>query len=154
MRGTKFRTRLAAGAVVLALATGAPVAYAALDDAGGGGPVVLDGQGERFAETRLFFGTELPDGGEPVTDEEFREFVDREVTPRFPDGLTVQQGWGQWRDRHGTIENERSYELTLLYPGADAGMLSAEIEQIRKSYRHEFGQESVGRADDWVRVSF
>ena len=42
--------------------------------------------------------------------------VDKEVTPDFPDGLTVQNGRGQWRDAHGRIEKERSYELILLYP--------------------------------------
>ncbi|MFI9829948.1 DUF3574 domain-containing protein [Streptomyces sp. NPDC051913] len=28
-------------------------------------------------------------------------FVDKEVTPDFPDGLTVQNGRGQWRDASG-----------------------------------------------------
>ena len=41
-----------------------------------------------FIRTELFFGTAKAEG-EPVTDEEFRDFIDDEVTPLFPDGLTV-----------------------------------------------------------------
>src|SRR5262245_53088135 len=39
----------------------------------------------RFARTELYFGTARPDGA--VSEAEFREFLDRVVTPRFPDGL-------------------------------------------------------------------
>lgn len=30
-----------------------------------------------------------------VTDEEFSQFLNDEVTPRFPDGLTLLKGYGQ-----------------------------------------------------------
>lgn len=53
-----------------------------------------------YLETDLFFGAARPDGRPPVTDHEFRRFVDAELTPRFPDGLIVQQGDGQYRDSH------------------------------------------------------
>ncbi|MEU6806280.1 DUF3574 domain-containing protein, partial [Streptomyces neyagawaensis] len=104
--------------------------------------------------TRLFFGTERPDGGPAVTDEEFRDFVEQEVTPGFPDGLTVQQGRGQWRDASGAIETERSYELTLLYPVSAAAASDRKIEEIRVDYRKAFGQEAVARVDDRTRVDF
>ncbi len=109
---------------------------------------------EPFAETRLLFGTERPDGGPAVTDREFTAFVDREVTPRFPDGLTVQEGRGQWRGADGAVVRERSYELVLLYPSAQARESSPKIERIGEAYRLQFGQESVARVDDRVRVGF
>src|SRR5688500_2481254 len=46
-----------------------------------------------FIRTELFFGTAKPNG--VVTDEEFLLFLDQEVTPRFPDGLTLLKGDGQ-----------------------------------------------------------
>ncbi|MGW1372985.1 DUF3574 domain-containing protein [Streptomyces sp. NPDC002446] len=85
---------------------------------------------------------------------QFRRFVDRFVTPRFPDGLTVQQGQGQYRDAHGTIERERSYELTLLYPTGQAATSGRKIEEIRSAYERRFGQESVARVDDRASVDF
>src|SRR5262245_62238886 len=49
-----------------------------------------------FARTELYFGTAKSDGS-VVTEEQFREFVDLYVTPRFPDGRPLLKGDGQSR---------------------------------------------------------
>ena len=108
--------------------------------------------GERFARTELFFGTEKP--GPDVTDAQFRAFVNRVVTPRFPDGLTQYDALGQFRDSSGQIVKERSKVIILLYPVSDAERSSAEIEEIRDVYEDAFDQESVLRADSVDLVSF
>src|SRR5215210_4657517 len=66
-------------------------------------------------ETRLFFGTSKPDGT-VVTDEQFKAFIDVHVTPRFPDGLTLLTGYGQFRNSSGAIAKETSLLLILFYP--------------------------------------
>ncbi|UUU37279.1 DUF3574 domain-containing protein [Streptomyces sp. CA-210063] len=136
------------------LAVGAPTAYAAFTEDATTGSVVAPARGTPYIETRLFFGTERPDGGPAVTEEQFTDFVDREVTPGFPGGLTVQEGRGQWRGASGTIEKERSYELILLYPAAAAGGYDRKIEEIRGDYRKQFAQEAVARVDDRTLVDF
>lgn len=156
------RGRIVAFALTLVLVgAGAPAAYAVLDrgpapaaGAAESGQGAEEGQGSPYQETRLLFGTVRPDGGPDVTDKEFRAFVTKEVTPGFPDGLTVQDGYGQYRDDHGTIERERSYELTLYYPVSRADESGAKIERVRKAYVDRFGQESVARVDDRARVDF
>jgi hypothetical protein len=65
--------------------------------------------GELFARTELFFGSAKPDGS-TVTEEEFRLFLGQQVTPRFPDGLTLVVGLGQFRDVSGVIMQERSID--------------------------------------------
>ncbi|GGJ02247.1 DUF3574 domain-containing protein [Streptomyces brasiliensis] len=142
---TRTRAGLAAAGVVLAAA--APTAYASLTEE-------APKRGNPYVETRLLFGTARPDGGPAVTDRQFMAFVDHEVTPDFPDGLTVQSGRGQWRDAHGTIEKERSYELILLYPVAQEDASDRKIEEIRRAYEKVFGQESVGRVDERAQVDF
>ncbi|MDK1471968.1 DUF3574 domain-containing protein [Streptomyces sp. 549] len=112
------------------------------------------GRGERYSETRLFFGTGRHGGEPPITDAEFRAFLDREITPRFPAGLTLQEGYGQWRDRTGTINGERSYELILLYPATENAERDADIEAIRDAYTTKYELESVGRVDAAVRADF
>jgi hypothetical protein len=147
------RTRAVLATVGLLLAVAAPTAYATLDDTDT--PAAAEPKrGEPYIETQLFFGTARPDGGPAVTDRQFMAFVDKEVTPDFPAGLTVQSGRGQWRDASGTIEKERSYELILLYPRAEAQDSDRKIEEIRRAYEKTFGQESVGRVDDEARVDF
>ncbi|MEV7286446.1 DUF3574 domain-containing protein [Streptomyces sp. NPDC093252] len=150
---TRSRTLLVTAAALLAVA--APTAaYATLDGSGTPDAPAAPVRGESYAETRLYFGTARPDGGPAVTDRQFMAFIDHEVTPSFPDGLTVQSGRGQWRDVTGTIEKERSYEVLLLYPVGAAGPADRAIEEIRRDYEKRFGQESVGRVDDRVTVDF
>jgi hypothetical protein len=107
-----------------------------------------------FARTELFFGTAKPDG--VVTDAEFRAFLDDQITPRFPDGLTVLKGDGQFRGESGEIVKEDSFLLILLYPLEGFRESSGKIDAIRRLYRTQFQQESVLRVDDpiAVRVSF
>jgi hypothetical protein len=107
-----------------------------------------------FARTELFFGTAKPTG--VVTEEEFLAFLDTEITPRFPDGLTLLRADGQFRGESGEIVKEESFLLILLYPVKDFKDSSARIESIRELYKSHFQQESVLRVDDpiAVRVSF
>jgi hypothetical protein len=108
-----------------------------------------------FARTELFFGTGR-EGAPPVTDAEFFAFLDEQITPRFPDGLTLLKGDGQFRNSAGVIIKEDSFVLILLYPVEDFREASKRINAIRNLYKAQFQQESVLRADDpfAVRVSF
>jgi len=144
------RNRAALATAGLLLAAAAPTAYAGLDTEAAPAPT----RGTPYIETQLFFGTERPDGGPAVTDRQFMAFVDKEVTPDFPNGLTVQNGRGQWRDANGKIEKERSYELILLYPVAAAGASDRKIEEVRRAYEKAFGQEAVARVDGRTWVDF
>jgi len=107
-----------------------------------------------FLRTELFFGTAKPNG--VVTDAEFLAFLDREVTPRFPDGLTLLKGDGQFRGESGVIIKEDSFLLILLYPVQSFRQSNRRINAIRELYKAQFQQESVLRVDDplAVRVSF
>ena len=70
-------------------------------------------------------------------------FVDREITPRFPDGLTVLNGSGQWREpRSGKIIREPSKIVQIVLPGQaeDLDRLAA----IAAVYKRRFKQHSVG----------
>jgi len=108
--------------------------------------------GEVWNRTELYFGAGKPDGS-MVTKREFMRFVDEEVTPRFPDGLTVLTGAGQFRNSTGVIVKERSRVLILLYP-PQARDAHRKLEEIREAYKRAFQQESVLRVDSVARVSF
>ena len=107
---------------------------------------------QKFARTELYFGTAKSDG--VVTEAEFRGFVDRYVTPRFPDGLTIIEADGQFRGLDGTVVKEKSFVLILLYPFDTYESSSRRIERIRTLYKDDFDQQSVLRVDDpfivWV----
>src|SRR5262245_58080965 len=111
------------------------------------------GRNFQFARTELYFGTAKPDGT-AVTEEEFKGFLDQEITPRFPDGLTLVKADGQFRGDDGIIVKEQSFVLILFFPAGFAREASQNIEEIRQLYTTQFQQESVLRADDhlttWV----
>ena len=109
--------------------------------------VAPEAEAEPWIRTELFFGTAKPDGT-AVSNAEWEAFLDSEITPRFPDGLTVLSGDGQWQGDNDVIVEERSKIVILLYPREAVDESNAEIEAIRTAYETRFQQESVLRADD------
>jgi hypothetical protein len=107
-------------------------------------------QREVWTRTELFFGLARPNGPD-ITDAEWQKFVDDEVTPRFPAGLTVISTTGQWGSATGVV-HERSRVLVLLHKST----LDSEsgIEKIRERYKTQFEQDSIMRTDSYERVSF
>ena len=140
-RFSSFRNLL----VILLLAATIPAATVAHQ--GNNGNV-----GSNWARTELYFGTSRADGG-VVSDEQFKAFLDSEITPRFPDGLTVLTGYGQFRNSRGVIQQERSFVLILLYPVSSRDS-NRNIEDMRNLYKARFIQESVLRTDTNNMVSF
>lgn len=107
---------------------------------------------EVWVRTELYFGTNKPDNTQ-VTDAEFNAFVDQQVTTRFPDGLTLLTGNGQFRSSTGVLIREKSQVLILFYPPQ---VLNANklVQDIREAYKSAFSQESVLRVDSFSVVSF
>ena len=138
-----------------AIATPA-VATAALDRSTPSGPssaqqTIAPPVGQLFGRTELYFGSDKP--GSDVSNSDFQRFLNNNITPRFPDGLTQLTGLGQFRGSNGRIVRERSFVVVLLYP-LQAANTSQRIETIRNEYKREFRQESVLRVDSRDRVSF
>jgi hypothetical protein len=77
-----------------------------------------------------------------VSEAAFAAFVAREITPRFPDGLTVLDAKGQWRDsERRTIVHEPSKIVLLTF--TDEPARRADIAAIADAYKRQFRQQSV-----------
>ena len=99
----------------------------------------------------LYFGSELPSGGR-VSPADWQRFVDDEVTPRFPEGLTAWPASGQWRGSDGRITREASFVLTLVH-GDDAQAETA-VAALSARYKLLFRQEAVLRVRSSGCVAF
>jgi hypothetical protein len=88
-----------------------------------------------------------------VSEPDWSRFVAREMTPRFPDGLTITDAVGQWRDRDsGRIVREPSKHVEIVLPGnADD---EARLDAIVAAYKRDFHQQSVGVIVRSACVSF
>jgi hypothetical protein len=90
----------------------------------------------------LFFGRGIGRRG-PLADAEWADFSARVVTPNFPNGFTVFDGWGQWRDpRTGHIAAERT--KILLVAAARTADLARRLSAVIDAYKARFHQQSVG----------
>jgi hypothetical protein len=88
----------------------------------------------------LYFGRNI--GGAPgVSDADWARFVDEEVTPRFPAGLSVVDVSGQWRGEGGAIVREPSKVLMIVLSGEDGE--GEKLDAIRAAYKTRFRQEAV-----------
>ncbi len=87
-----------------------------------------------------------------MDDASWDAFLAEAVTPRFPDGLTVVDGRGQWRGTDGAIKQERSKLLIILAPpGGDAQQM---LDEISQEYKGRFGQEAVLQTLDETCTAF
>jgi hypothetical protein len=104
---------------------------------------------QRMTQAQLFFGRNVMGRG-MVSDDEWRRFLDEEVTPRFPAGFSVADIDGQYRNAGGGIARERSKQLLIVIAGGDETKLNA----IRDAYKRRFNQESVLLVESPVCASF
>ena len=89
--------------------------------------------------SRLYFGQATPVGA--VTSAQWRAFVAKSVTPRFPAGFTEFQAQGHWRDDRGTVIEEETRIVEIAHDGAS---LSREhIRAVAAEYKKHFAQQSV-----------
>jgi hypothetical protein len=104
--------------------------------------IPCDGALQAQQVAQLLFGRNVEDRAR-VSEADFVGFVAREVSPRFPEGFTVIDAAGQWRDvRRGTIVHEASKIIEIVLPAGEDNR--AKIDAIVEAYKLQFQQQSVG----------
>ena len=100
----------------------------------------------------LMFGRNI--GGRiGVSEGDFGRFVDREIISRFPNGLTVFNAAGEWRDQASNkIVREPSKVVQIVLPGQVDDI--ARLNEIVEAYKSRFKQQSVGMIVRPACVSF
>jgi hypothetical protein len=108
--------------------------------------------GAGMIETRLYFGLSEPSGRQ-ITERQFADFIAKDVTPLLPEGFTIQDGHGFWKDgQTSRTISENSKVLVRLHPAnADA---NTALDRIADAYKARFHQESVLRTDSHVCADF
>ena len=141
MRST-YLPALLIGLLAGAVSTGSAFQAAAVATQPAPAPAASTACGNASAaqlRTTLYFGTTRPTGA--VSELEWQMFLRDEVTLRFPDGLTVWDAQGQWKNAKGTIDQERTKVLLLVHP--DTAKARGAVQDVIEKYRKMFEQESV-----------
>lgn len=125
----------------------------------------LHGDAQRPAEatgwvrSELYFGVGEESGPsqreqtDVIGQAQWRAFLDKEVTPRFPDGLTVIDAYGQWLFR-GAAEPNRLGTKVLVILHEDTPQRRNDIEAIRLAWKQATRHQSVLWSRQPVEVSF
>ncbi|MBD9536379.1 DUF3574 domain-containing protein [Stenotrophomonas sp. STM01] len=147
--------------LLLGLATSAIAAPPVTEPA----TAALHGDAQRPAEaggwlrSELYFGVGEETGPsrreqtDVISQAQWRAFLDKEVTPRFPDGLTVFDAYGQWLFR-GAAEPNRLSTKVLVILHEDTPQRRNDIEAIRLAWKQATHHQSVLWARQPVEVSF
>jgi hypothetical protein len=88
-----------------------------------------------------------------ISETQWTHFVDTEITPRFPDGLTVYDATGQWRDKTSNKITRETTKIVLIVLSGRPEDLSR-LNEIAEAYKRTFGQQSVGMIVRPACVSF
>ncbi|AZO76704.1 MULTISPECIES: DUF3574 domain-containing protein [unclassified Bosea (in: a-proteobacteria)] len=107
---------------------------------------------QAMLSAELLFGRKIGDRV-GVSEAAFRRFVDAEVTPRFPDGLTILDASGQYRDRERGMLIREPSKLVLITTSDEAGNRD-KLAAIAEAYKRSFSQQSVGLILKPARASF
>jgi len=125
----------------------------------GSAPTLLDdpahpGSTRGWVDTKLYFGLgPADDPNQGISETDWRSFLDREVTPRFPTGLSVLDVYGQWQGKNESVpERLRSKMLMIDYPDTEDNR--KKIEAIRAAWKQKTGDQSVMRVTEPAEVSF
>ena len=97
----RIKTGLMVAAFVMLAGCNAPAQHAAVETCKAE---------NQMQQTTLYFGLNRPAGAQ-ITSNEWQQFVDQDVTPRFRDGLTVFDARGQWLGNDGKVAREPSKAL-------------------------------------------
>lgn len=104
-----------------------------------------------LTKDELYFGMSKPGGG-VISEAQWEQFLSSEITPRFPDGLTVLESYGQYLNSRGILAKEKTKLVILMYVSSPEK--NQAIKEIIDSYKQKFQQESVLRVSSTVQVSF
>ncbi len=98
----------------------------------------------------LYLGRSIPGGG-MVDDAALARFIEEEVLPRVPEGFTLLEATGHWRDTAtGETVRERTAVLVLLHPPSRRAV----AHEIADAYAGRFGQQSVLRVETPAAARF
>jgi Protein of unknown function (DUF3574) len=86
-----------------------------------------------------------------VSERAWARFLDREIVPRFPDGLTVFDATGRYRVAN-RVAREPSKIVEIALPGTPEDIVR--LNEVVEAYKSRFKQQSVGLIVRPACVSF
>jgi hypothetical protein len=105
-----------------------------------------------MVEAELFFGRDI-EGRGVVSEAQWSDFAATTLAAAFPDGFTVADGVGYWRDPASATEAREPAKIVLV-ASANSSALAARLGSVMSAYRAQFRQQAVGVVTREVCAAF
>ena len=103
-----------------------------------------------WTRTELYYGAGRV--ADPEREARWETYINEVVTPRFPEGLTLLEGTGQWRVKEGqTPRRNRTRILILIHKNTPEK--SQQVDEIRTLWKEISGHQSVLRVSQPAEVA-
>ena len=106
---------------------------------------------QRWIQTRIYMGRDVNNDSLGVGEQDWRDFLDREIRTRLPDGFSVEDVYG-----YSAEENPSHRKLTkvliLLHDGSEEKLKL--LDEIAGAYLDQFSRQAVLRSDSVACVEF
>ena len=87
----------------------------------------------------LYFGRGHRDNPESISEEDWNKFLEEVITPRFPDGLTLIDVYGQYFDSEAQqVFSEKTKLLNVLVPHDALESGTSAVSEINRAYSERF----------------
>lgn len=88
-----------------------------------------------WVKTEIYFGRDLP-GGQEISRWAWADFMDKALTPHFPQGLTVYEAYGQMQHADGRIEKQSTWVVAIVHPKDPA--IDKAVQESIAAFRKQF----------------
>ena len=94
---------------------------------------------EQLRTAQLFLGRKAP--GLAIKSADLQAFIDKEIGPRFPEGVTVLEGGSRWQGADNMLIRDAAKVVMIVLParGDSGGRLHA----VQTAYRARFSQDTM-----------
>jgi hypothetical protein len=116
----------------------------------GAAPLAACPEGLHAAATAELFFARNPQAGSEIGDADWRAFVSEEISPRFPEGVSVTDVYG--RGPGHSFVREPSKALVLVFSGSADERRNLKL--IREAYGRRFHQRSTLTVEQAACISF
>jgi len=99
-------------------------------------------------ETHLYFGLKT-ENGQGISEQAWQQFLADVVTPRFPDGLTVLEAYGQ-SSRNPAPEGQQTRLLIVVHPDTEAAAIA--VREIKTIWKDRYPSAGLFHTESDVRI--
>ena len=120
-------------------------------------PYACSGALQGYVRTSLYMERNMAQPGQkprPITDKQWQKFMREVLVQHLPEGGTVLENYGWWRDPKGVMSGGKGVTVIVSAPVAQAAAHREAVHAVVEEMKRRFQQQSVLWEEDAVCSAF